>query len=62
MRNKDKRLLIFDVEIEVDWDYGSDQAPNPMDEREMLQHRIQMALREQFPDVQYDLTINPCDC
>lgn len=61
-RPKDKRLIIFDVEIEINYDYKADKAPNPMDEPDMIKHRIAMALRAEFPGGQYDLVIGNCEC
>jgi hypothetical protein len=58
----DRRGMIFDVEIDVDYDWSADKAPNPMDEVSMLKMRIEQALREEFPNGNYKLHITECDC
>lgn len=61
-KTDDKRGMLFDVEIDVDYDWSADKAPNPMDEMSMLKMRIEQALREEFPNGNYKLYITECDC
>lgn len=61
-KTDDRRGMIFDLEIDIDYDWSADKAPNPMDEASMLMMRIEQALREEFPNGNYKLYISECDC